>query len=277
MDNGAITMNNSDELRWAYSELGKIFNPYGFQLQQFATNDRSLKPDIGDDNEEADLFGLKWDAISDKLSTKPKKLDPLAGTKRQILASIAENFDPYNLECPLFNRARLFMHSLQYRPDLGWDVRLPPGELKEWNNICRQLNNSPTLSVPRYVGDRNGNFNLIAFTDATCSIYGTVIYIQCITTGKVSFLMSKNRIVGKVMESRTIPALEFAAIVHGVETLMDVREQLCGRLSVDPITIVNLFVYSDSLIGLNWINHYTNLDKMNKKTVLIQNKLKKIG
>ena len=276
MDNGAITMNNSDELRWAYSELGKIFNPYGFQLQQFATNDRSLKPDIGDDNEETDLFGLKWDTISDKLSTKPKKLDPLAGTKRQILASIAENFDPYNLECPLFNRARLFMHSLQCRPDIGWDVRLQPGELKEWNNICRQLNNSPTLSVPRYVGDRNGNFNLIAFTDASCSIYGTVIYIQCITTGKVSFLMSKNRIVGKVMESRTIPALEFAAIVLGVETLMDVREQLCGRLSVDPITIVNLFVYSDSLIGLNWINHYTNLDKMNKKTVFIQNKLKKL-
>ena len=35
-------------------------------------------------------------------------------------------------------------------------------------------------------------------------------------------------------------------------------------------------MYSDSLIGLNWISHYANLEKMNKKTVFIQNKLKKL-
>ena len=276
MDNGAITMNKSEDLKWAYHELAGIFKPYGFELQQYTTNDSSLKSELTDNKDQAELFGLKWDTVSDNLSTRPKKLNSLANTKRQILSSIAENFDPYNIECPLFNRARLFMHGLQCKSDLGWDCKLPPDDLKEWGNICKQLNSSPNLSVPRYIGNRDGTYNLIAFTDASSAIYGTVVYIQCVESGKVSYLLSKNRIVGKVMESRTTPALEFAAIVLGVETLIDVREQLCGKLSINPISIKDLFVYSDSLIGLNWISHYANLEKMNKKTVFIQNKLKKL-
>ena len=277
MDNGAVSMNSSEDLHWAYNQLGAIFNPYGFELQQFTTNDLSLKEKIDNNsNEVSELFGLQWDTAKDWLSTKPKKLNAEAQTKRQILSCIAENFDPYNLECPLMNRARLFMHSLQCRPNLGWDVKLSNDELREWLNICKQLNSAPSLSIPRYVGDRNGEYRLIAFTDASSSIYGTVIYIQCIKTLEVNFLSAKNRIVNKLMEPKTIPALEFAGITLGVETLIDVKNELCGRLSVNPIIIKELHLYTDSLISLNWISQFVNLDKMNKKTVFIQNRLQKL-
>ena len=38
-----------------------------------------MRHPVGDDNEQADLFGLKWDTISDKFSTKPKKTRPSSG------------------------------------------------------------------------------------------------------------------------------------------------------------------------------------------------------
>ena len=277
MDNGAITMNNSADLKWAYQQLTSIFQPYGFELQQLNSNDSHLNTEISAETQSTvDLFGLRWDTVKDELSTKPKKLDPDVKTKRQILSCIAENYDPYNMECPLLNRARLFLHRLQCRPDLGWDETLSSAELREWKNISNQVNNSPSLTIPRYVGSRDGEYRLIAFTDSSKLIYGTVIYIQCISTNAVQFLMAKNRLVGRNMETKTIPSLEFAAIMLGVETLVDLRKELSGPQSVIPIKIKEMKLYTDNMACLCWIQQYVRLEKMNKKTVFIQNRLQKL-
>ena len=80
MDNGGIGANTSDELKWKIENLSCIFEPYGFGLQQFITNDSSIQTEIDRNlNEETPetvkLLGLQWSRTTDALSTKSLMLD----------------------------------------------------------------------------------------------------------------------------------------------------------------------------------------------------------
>ena len=214
-----------------------------------------------------DLFGLSWNTSLDTLSVKKKLLEEEASTKRKILKTIATCFDPYNFDGPTINRARLFLYKLQKQSGLGWDQVLPGEIRREWVNICKQYNSSPAQSVPRFVGNRGSSYRLIAFTDSSKLIYGVTVYIQDRTNNHVSFLLSKNRIVNRKLEAKTIPALEFMGIILGAETLLDLKRELSGPYCVSPINITDLTLYTDSLVCLSWLNSYAKLAKMNKQTV----------
>ena len=159
MDNGALTANDSESLHWGFDNLNNIFNLYKFELQQFVTNDVMLQEKLDKNLDEVTpdvvkLFGMKWNRITDS----PKlELNSKANTKRLMLKSIASSFDPYN---SILNRARVFMHELQLNTSLGWDTELSIGQKREWRNIAKQVNMTPPIEVPRFVGERNGSYRL---------------------------------------------------------------------------------------------------------------------
>ena len=285
MDNGAVTVNSKEELEEAYKNLSSIYSPYKFSLQQMVTNDASLQAKINLDHEidgptpeVVKLLGASWDRINDTLSTKPICLDVTANTKRQILSTIASQYDIYNFNGPIMNRSRIFMHSLQCNKDLGWDDKLPQTLQKEWTNVARQANASPPIKITRTVGRREDTYKLVACTDASKSMYGVVIYMQNQRTGETSFVCAKNRIVNTKLESQTIPSLELQAIVLGTQSLIDIWTDLCGPSCLIPIDIAELVLYSDSLVALSWINACNNkLEKMQKRSVFIQNRITQIS
>ena len=213
--------------------------------------------------------------MTDMLHTTPLQLDIEANTKRLILRSIAKNFDVLGFNCPIFNRSRLFMHRLQCRKDLGWDTKLNGMETREWRNIAKQINSSSPVEVKRFVGRRDGKFRLIAFTDASKTIYGSVLYLQDVDSLEVNFICAKNRIVNTQLETKSVPSLEFQALVLGTEMMMDYYEEVSGSKSVIPLSIVEMHLYTDSMISLNWIQSYTHkFDKMQRKrSVFIMNRL----
>ncbi len=282
MDNGAVTMNNSKNLKRAYDSLPGMFDPYKFELQQYITNDKNLQEEIDKTfgkktPTQVKLFGLNWDREDDTLSTKKLNLEVLANTKRLILQSIASNFDPYNYNGPILNRARIFMHKLQIDKSLDWDTKLNSELIREWKNITKQVNNTPEIKIKRFIGRRNGSYRLIAFTDSSKLIYGTVIFIQNTDNKEISFILAKNRIVNSQLEIKGTPSLEFQGIILGTQTLIDIWKDLTGPQCVKPINIVELQLYTDSLVSLSWINCYINkLDKMNKKSVFIMNRLNQL-
>lgn len=99
MNNGAFSPNNPDTLEWAYKNLSNIFKSYQFSLQQFVTNNQDLQEMLDKEDQtllEASLFGLVWNRKEDTFATQPLKLNADATTKRQILSSIATNFDLLN-------------------------------------------------------------------------------------------------------------------------------------------------------------------------------------
>jgi len=278
MDNGAITVESSQEMMWAYQQLKSIFGPYKFELQQFCSNDSALNEKLENSEQIVKLFGIKWDTTKDVLFAEQICLKENSTTKRQILKTVAEQFDPFNFHAPLLNRARIFLHELQNEANLSWDDKLAEPQLREWRNICKQANCAPPLLVPRFVGRRSGRYRMICFTDSSKTIYGAVIFLQDLSTNIVSFLLAKNRIVNKQLETKTIPALEFSSIVLGAEILTDLKNELCGSQSFFPINIVQCVLYSDSLVCLNWINSYfKKYEKMNKKSVFILNRLQRLG
>lgn len=278
VDNGAVTGNSSKELMYAFDKLPAIFGPYKFDLQQFQTNDRELGKKLdSQDSTVVKLLGLDWDKVSDTLAIRKLFLDPVADTKRKVLKTLASNFDPYQFCAPLLNRAKLFLHDLQLDKIFDWDRPFNNEKIKQWKNICSQVNSAPQIKIPRFVGRRSDTYRLLAFVDSSKQIYGCVVYLQNETSGEVSLLMSKSKIVATSLESKTIPALELLSIVLGTETIIDLWRELTGPLNVLPIKISELTVFSDSLVALSWVNSYTNkLEKMSKANVFVKNRLEQI-
>ena len=50
-----------------------------------------------------------------------------------------------------------------------------------------------------------------------------------------------------------------------------------GPKNVCPLDIREQCLYSDSLVCLAWIKSYTKLEKLNKRTVFVQNRLEKLN
>lgn len=282
MDNGAYSTNNSDKLLNSFQVLPDIFEPYKFQLQQYVTNLPSLQGKI-DERFKTEtpsvvkLLGMLWDRVSDNLMPHEINFNIRADTKRLVLQSINSVYDIFGIYAPLLNRAKLFLQKLQSDKSLDWDTKLNCSLQKEWSNVVKQVRNLPITKIERYIGDRSSEYSLIAFTDSSKLLYGVVVYIMDLKTSKVSFLLAKSRVIGKQLENKTIPALEFHAIAFGVEVLTDLWDDLCGNSAVIPLNIVSLELYTDSMVALHWLNAYaTKFEKMQRMSVFIMNRLKTI-
>ena len=218
-----------------------------------------------------------WDVESDVIYSEGKDLDEKASTNRAILKTIASQYDLYNINSPLMNRCRLFLHELQCCGETGWDDKLANEKLKEWKNITRQVNNSTPIEINRFLGKRTDNFELIACTDASQKIFGTVIYILNLNSSMLSFVLSKNRIVNKTMKNKTIPALELQAVLLGVQTLHEIYDDMC-KSSIIPIKIKRMRVLCDSNVSLSWLReHSSSFGKLQRRTVFVRNRLDEIA
>ena len=101
--------------------------------------------------------------------------------------------------------------------------------------------------------------------------------MQNVENKQVSFILGKNRLVNTQLEGKSVPSLEFQAAALGTESLVSLKEELSGTQCVKLIEIVELVLYTDSLVSLNWISNAVNkLDKMNKMSVFIKNHLDRI-
>ena len=282
MDNGAIAYDSEEELLWAFSQLKSIFAPYQFELQQFVSNSREAQK-VADNLTETcteakqKLLGLQWDTEKDSLSTRKLHLNPDANSKRTILRTIAENFDIYNICGPLLNRARLFMHDLQSDSTLEWDSCLSEPRLRVWRNISKQVNSAPRIEIPRFIGSRMSSYSLVVCTDASTSILGVVVYCIENNTSAVSFLFSKYKLIDKSLQKKSVPCLELSAITMGVEVALDTINELSGDTCIQPLKVTNVKLLTDSLVCLHWLHsHNVTFDKLNKKSIFVQNRLDKI-
>jgi hypothetical protein len=278
MDNLGYSSSNSGEVLRAYDTSQSIFNSFGFNLQQFATNCTDLIPRLDDSgvvSEDVKLFGLVWNTSRDTFRTRPRFLNVDADTKKSILSTLNSNYDPLGITLPTLNRAKIFMHELQMDADLPWGKAISETRLKNWRNIAKQINSSIELSLPRFVGDYSSEFNLLAFTDASKEYYGCVLFLQDSTTGQLNFALAKNKIISRRLDGKTIPVLELLALGFGVKCMMEFQKDLTNAFC--PVKIKNLELYSDSTIALNWLaSKVQKFQKIERKGSIINNNFDKI-
>ena len=282
MDNGFFTSSDENLMVNILESLSLIFEPHRFFLQQMYSNlpilqeslDRSLNQETADI---VKVLGLSYNRITDTLYASKVSLKENADSKRKVISSIAENFDVLQTCGPILSRARLFAHSLQCTKRLDWDQKLPPEKIKEWKNICAQVERSREVEIARYVGDRNGDYSLICFTDASKLMVGCVLYLKENSSGKVSFLIAKNRIVSHNMDGKTIPKLELHGLCLGVEIAEEIMKELTGENSLVPISISKIYLFSDSMVALSWVDSFVNkLSKMQNCNSFVMNRLERI-
>ena len=282
MDNSSYSCSNPEQLQQAFIQIQDIFSEYKFGLQQFYSNLPELQEKIdAAQNEttptEVKLLGMVWNRDLDSLKPNKIDLDPTADTKRKILQTLNSVYDVYNIYAPMLLRAKIFMQSLQSDPNITWDKTLSDDHLRDWGNICAQANSTPQNEIPRCVGRRESEYSLIGFTDASAQAYGVVIYIRDESTKKVTFLTAKNRLLNETLRKKFIPSLELQGIDFGVETIQSMRDSLCGPITVKPITINQLHIFTDSMVCLHWLQKFAvTFDKLQKLSVFSMNRLRNI-
>lgn len=176
------------------------------------------------------------------MSPLPIELDKKATTKRQILSSLNAVYDIFDVYLPILNRAKLFLRTTQTNKTISWDSKLPDDLQREWVNIATQANLTPVIPLERFVGADTDEYDLVAFSDASNTIYGVVVYLVNRDSGKVSFLCAKNIVVNNTLNKKTIRSLEFQAVVFATELLNVLFEELCGATTVKLLLLMN-FIY----------------------------------
>ena len=159
-------------------------------------------------NKKTKLLGLEWDNSCDTINNNKLYLNADASTKRTILSTVQANFDPFGVCIPLLNRARKFLHELQCDKSILWDTKLQACKLKEWSNICKQINRYDIIELPRSVGRRDDKYNLLIYCDASKDFIGCSIYLNVQSTNSSQFIFARNSIVSNNLKNKSITVLD---------------------------------------------------------------------
>ena len=280
VDNIAYSCNNEEDVWFGYKNSIEIFEKFKFPLQKFVTNAIFLQEQCDQDYNvetpvENPFFGIVWDRLEDSFRCKRIQLDSDACTMRGILRTLNGQFDIAGYHLPLLLRAKFFLHSLQLDRNLKWDTNIGEERKAEWNLICAQANRHDDFTISRCVGARNSRFRLCVFTDASKHALGLVVYIWDILTDVRSFILAKSKIVGKELQTKSIPVLELIALAWGIEVVQQHRRLLINAL--EPVKIDEVLAFSDSSIALSWLrSRVIDHGKIERKAVIINNKVNKI-
>lgn len=255
---GSDTLPDALSLR---DELIQLLSHGGFQLKKWAANNSLLLLDIPSDHRLATninspslgipLLGLSWDLTEDHftLTKIPHPIQTPSLTKRMILSTIAQFYDPCGWLGPVVMFAKCYMQRL-WLSSLGWDSPLPAKLVEDWRTFEKDLPTLTTWSISRPLGPLH-SVRLHGFCDASKLGYAAVIYLH--SGAGATLLMSKTRVAP--IKTLSVPRLELlgahllASLISHYRTLLKDRIQLDG-----------LHLWCDSTIVLDWLKiHPINL------------------
>ncbi len=280
VDNIFVGCKSKEEIEYTHDNSEEIFNQNFFPLQQFVVNDSEyqlkldkLHNEITD--KEVKVLGMKWNRINDSIKSPTYRMNENVTTKRQVLKEVNSNYDLTNANLPVLNRAKLFLRNLQLDSKLEWDDPIENEKRLKWKTISKQFNTYEPAEIPRYVGDKNSKYTLVLLSDASKDFLRMVIYLKENETNKISYLISHNKMLNKIMRSKTIAVLEFAAIEFAVEKGLEIFETFSNALV--PINITEIKLFTDSSIALSWLSNAESLkSKMQKRSVFINNRINNV-
>ncbi|XP_043461973.1 uncharacterized protein LOC122498348 [Leptopilina heterotoma] len=231
------------------NDVNKILSSAGFKLQKVHSN-ADLPQHDQEDHEitEIKTLGLRWQPREDLLKYDSSyKAKPGFITKRMMLSSIAQIFDPLGLIGPFILRSKILLQHL-WKLKLSWDDPIPGDVAEKWIFHCNQLQNIKDLNIPRYVLVASPRkIQIHGFSDASESAYGACIYMRTEGLDGVvvtHLLCARSRVAP--MKSVSLPRLELCGALLLAEVYAKIRDAL-------TISIEDVYFWSDSTIALSWI------------------------
>lgn len=261
MDDLLSGMDSLEDARELKGQVSHILCSGGFVLRKWMSNEKEVLLEgsdgenvehyISDDSSAQKTLGLYWNSKEDSFyfqigqerDSKNKVV-----TKRLILSSVAQIFDPLGILAPVVIRAKIILQLL-WKAKLDWDDQVT-GEIGLcWERLYRQLRQLAFIRVPRRViCDKPVDIQLHCFSDASEKAYGSCVYIRSTDEqGRhfVRLLCSKSRVAP--LKVITLPRLELNGAVISARLYSMV--QRC--IGFKPTRVV---FWCDSTIVLSWLS-----------------------
>ena len=267
VDNLLISSPTEKALVSLYDESKEVLGSAGLHLREWASNvqqvrDSATALEEADPREVVPLLGLRWDTNNDTLSLARRELDPSPPTKRNVLSSLAKQFDPLGLMTPITIKTKMMVKEM-WESKIDWDDELPERMQAEWEHLKTELEGVHEIQLPRQLHSE-GKITLHAFVDASTKAYGAVVY--GVQNNFSNLIMTKGRIAPS--KKLTITKLELTAATLGSRLIKYVREALGGKVEISEIHL-----WSDSNVALGWIHANSPLEAyvQNRKIEIAQN------
>lgn len=245
------------------SQVNEILNSGCFPLRKWISNDPSIihslntssnEPNLVRLGEPAKTLGLYWCPEGDLLKYKITVND-LPITKRSILSTVSQIYDPLGLLSPCVIKIKILLQKLWYE-GINWDESIPMNLHSEWTNIRNQLLALEDISINRCIKIQKPiQLELHGFSDASERGYGACIYLRSLDHSNnvnVQLLCAKSKVAP--MKTVSLPRLELC----GALILSRLVKLVTNSLS---LIIDGIYLWSDSTIVLGWINTAPNLLK----------------
>ncbi|XP_049886768.1 uncharacterized protein LOC126381312 [Pectinophora gossypiella] len=253
---------NETRLTHIIQEVNNALKSAQFPLQKWQSNHPDIlqKAQLSSDsphhtvnlgNKEASkTLGIYWNLKHDTITytTQIKNTDHDKITKRKILSTIGQIFDPLGLISPSVLEAKLLMQNM-WLQNIQWDSYIPHDIQKQWKAFVDSLAALKQLIIPRYVFSSQNNAELHIFCDASQSAYGACVYVRTQDPNGAAcarLFIAKCRVAP--LKSLTIPRLELCAALTAVRLYKKVIDSIRN-----PQIISNCYFWSDSMITLSWI------------------------
>lgn len=258
---GAQTIEEAIKLR---KELDDLLRKGGFILRKWASNKLEVLQGLSQDQigtqsivsftpqESLKTLGIVWEPEADKLRFDSKVTHPdKPATKRSMLSSISQLFDPLGLAAPIVVRGKMLMQEL-WLLNCSWDQPVPDVLQFKWGEYFSSLEKLTEFRVDRYALLPHAKVQLHTFTDASEAAYGACIYARSVDSSgnvRVRLIASKTRVAP--LKRITLPRLELCGALVGAQLYAYVSKAL-------QIEISDSFFWCDSTVTLHWLRSPPN-------------------
>lgn len=158
-------------------ELRKWMSNESLILEKSANDERELLQYYITDDKNTRTLGILWDAESDifKYNVNGVNTNLKHITKRVILSTISQIFDPLGLIGPVIIRAKVMLQQL-WQLKVSWDESLPVDTYTNWLQFIKQISSLNEIKIDRHVLISNPvEIQLHGFCDASLSSFGSCI------------------------------------------------------------------------------------------------------
>lgn len=254
------------ELLRICDETAKVLSSGCFPLRKWVFNfdctdqryndDTSKELSLGE-HAHSKTLGLGWYNKSDELFYHTRhESNPKPVTKRIILSTASQVFDPLGLLSPMIIIAKCLLQRL-FLLKVDWDAAVPDDVTQAWHRFLNNLAILPSIRIPRHVMCNDPIcIELHIFSDASQLAYGTCAYVRTIdnkSTVTVRLLCSKSK-VAPISPPLSTPRLEMSACLLGAKLYNKIKESFRAKFN-------RVIFYTDSTIALSWLRMQPNLLK----------------
>ena len=244
-----------------FRDAREIMAKAGMELVKWGSNEHSLLHVINSQTGEhlipssGALLGVRWYPDSDcfAFDSSMNLHTDVVPTKRIVLSCIARFYDPLGFAAPFVMEAKIIFQNI-WRLGLNWDAPLPDDLADQFASWLGGLQALRTWRVPRRLTELHGwsethalGVELHAFSDASESGYGAVVYLTVSVGGQRTGRIVTSRARVAPLKPVSLPRLELVAALLASRLVIAVRQAL--HLPIDtPIKC-----WTDSMVALGWI------------------------